>query len=479
MKKIFITCLFVAASTIAICQNIGVGTSNPTEKLEVNGNVKANGIKILPNAGSGKVLTSDANGNGTWQNMANNNNGDVGYGPWGDCSMNGVTDYLPVADPAGNEYEYMGNAVAVFGNFAVIGKHRKDMYGNDGQGAADVYEHNGTTWVFKQTLFDPTGLAGDYFGASVSISANYIAVGADGAKIAGIDNWGAVYIYKYVGGSWTFQQKITDPTGAADDYFGRSVSITETILAVGIPNDDIGVQYQRGSVCMFRNNGAAWVSQAKLVDPDGYYGEYFGNSVSVFDNRVVIGAPFDNVAAGDYEEGSASIFEFNGTSWLFKQRINGMTGTSGAEFKFGYSVSMWGDWILVGVPNQDVYSQWQEQGAAWFFRYNGTSWVYTKSVFNLKEQPADEFGTSVCISGDYAIVGTRWDDVKYYQGGSATIYKKVGIGWGEVQYLSDKMGDSWSEFGNAVSIDGNTRRFIVAAHGYANGAGKVVFGKVY
>jgi hypothetical protein len=485
MKQLLIILLAtVAAPTIASSQNIGVGTSTPTEKLHIAGNLKAdtvkpNVIKLTPNAGNGKVLTSDASGNASWQNLAGGNaNGNVGYGPWGDCSMSGITEYLPVADDAGKQYEYLGEAVALQGNFAVVGRHRATINGNSMQGEAEVFEHNGTTWVYKQTLSDPSGLASDQFGSSVAISATYMAIGAPNAKINGMSNRGAVYIYKYFGGSWVFYQKITDATGAADDYFGNTVSITESFLAVGVPADHLAPGYNQGSVCMFRHNGSSWVSQAKLLDPTPATQEYFGTSVSVYDNRVVIGCPLDDVA-GDYNEGSASIFEYNGTSWIFKQKIDGIAGFQGQDFKFGYSVSMSGDYILVGAPEEDVYLQYEKQGSAWFFHYDGSSWVFSAKVYNEKEQPGDEFGYSVSLSGNYALVGTRYDDIKHYEGGSANIYKRVGSGWGDLQYVTDKMGSSWSEFGTAVGIDGTTNRFIIGAPGYAEGAGKVVFGKVF
>src|SRR5262245_57781685 len=75
-------------------QNVGVGTALPSEKLEVEGNVKADtiktsGFKMTPNAGMGKVLTSDAFGNGDWQELSMQNDppedGNIGHGAWGDC----------------------------------------------------------------------------------------------------------------------------------------------------------------------------------------------------------------------------------------------------------------------------------------------------------------------------------------------------------------------------------------------------------
>jgi hypothetical protein len=107
MKKLFFLLLTVTTHQITIAQNVGIGTTAPTEKLQVAGNIKAdtikpNGIKLTPNAGNGKVLISDAAGVGTWQASSSlAGAGNIGYGVWGDCATNGnISEYQPVADSA-------------------------------------------------------------------------------------------------------------------------------------------------------------------------------------------------------------------------------------------------------------------------------------------------------------------------------------------------------------------------------------------
>ncbi|MES2812019.1 MAG: hypothetical protein V4670_06075 [Bacteroidota bacterium] len=71
--------------------NVGIGTLTPAEKLDVNGKTKTTNLQVTTGAGAGKVLTSDATGNATWQapanswtttgnNILNNNTGNVGIG---------------------------------------------------------------------------------------------------------------------------------------------------------------------------------------------------------------------------------------------------------------------------------------------------------------------------------------------------------------------------------------------------------------
>jgi hypothetical protein len=86
MKMLFFLLLIILVYNVVTAQNVGIGTTTPTEKLQVTGNIKAdtikpNGIKLTPNAGNGKVLISDAAGVGTWQaSSVLAGAGNIGYG---------------------------------------------------------------------------------------------------------------------------------------------------------------------------------------------------------------------------------------------------------------------------------------------------------------------------------------------------------------------------------------------------------------
>lgn len=75
MKKLLFiySCVLITLQTSA--QKVGIGTNTPAEKLQVAGNiladtVKSSVLKVTTGAGAGRVLVSDANGNGTWQNFS-------------------------------------------------------------------------------------------------------------------------------------------------------------------------------------------------------------------------------------------------------------------------------------------------------------------------------------------------------------------------------------------------------------------------
>ena len=293
-----------------LAQNTGIGAALPLERLHVAGNIKAdtvkpNAVKMLSNAGTGRILTSDAAGNGTWQtNSALTGTGNAGFGYWGDCATNAViSEYYPVtSDTIGGDF---GNSVDVTGNYAIVGDPGA-LVGNVSQGSASIFQFNGNNWVLVQKLIDATGAAGDDFGYSVAISGNYAIVGAYHDDVGANTNQGSASIFQFNGTSWVLMQKIVDATGAADDIFGRSVAISGNYAIVGADFDDVGAISNQGSASIYQFNGTGWVLMQKITDPAGSSDELFGYSVSLSGNYAVIGAVLGKVGT-NVQQGYADV----------------------------------------------------------------------------------------------------------------------------------------------------------------------------
>ena len=476
--KPFLFSLLLTASAGAMAQNVGVGLPNPLEKLHVAGNIKGdtlkpNAIRLTPNAGLGKILTSDAAGNGIWQ--TGSTPGSVGFGTWGDCSMNNVSDYNPVVDATGAGNDFFGFSVSISGNYAIMGAFGDDVGANGSQGSASIYQYNGSNWVLMQKITDASGAANDFFGFRVSISGSYAIVGAYGDDVNFNTDQGSASIYQYNGSSWVLMQKITDATGAAGDFFGYSVSISGNYAIVGAYSDDNNLNTDGGSASIYQYNGSNWVLMQKLTDPTGAAGDFFGYSVSISGSYAIMGAVTDDVAAS-FNQGSASIYQYNGSSWVYMQKITDATGA--ASDQFGNSVSISGNYAIVAAQLDDVDAN-TNQGSASIYQYNGSSWVLMQKLTDATGAAEDYFGTSVSISGNYAIVGAYGDDVgNIVRPGSASAYLRVGLGWKKIQYITDPGGNANDYLGTSTAIDGVTKGFLLGAYGYANASGTAIFGKV-
>lgn len=494
MKKIFSisNCLFVffllSLSRQTFSQRVGIGTNTPTEKLHVAGNIKAdtvkpNALKLTTNAGEGKVLMSDATGNASWQTIpAGSVGGNVGFGVWGNCDGNGnISEYLPVVDPAAAIGDAFGSSIAISGDYSIIGAPTDDVGANNNQGSASIFQFNGTGWVFIQKLTDATGSANDQFGISVSISGNYAIVGAWQDAIGANAGQGSASIYRFNGTSWVLMQKITDATGTADDSFGCSVTISGNRAIVGAFFEQVGANTVQGSASIYQFNGTTWVLMQKITDAAGVAGDRFGYSVSLSGNYAIIGAPgYDlDPAFGYVDFGAAHIYQYNGTNWVSMQKIQG-TGSTGDWF--GVSVSIDGSYAIVGAYQSDLSQNKPDQGAAVIFRYDGNSWVMTQTMYNMDGKPYDKFGNSVAISGDYAVVGIYNHDsgsnAVQADVGAAIIYRRMGAAWQRIQYLTDPGANTEDWFGFSVALDGISKRFASGAIRHGNSSGKVVFGKI-
>jgi hypothetical protein len=465
--------------SISDAGNVGIGKTIPLEKLDVNGDLRADtilptAIRMAPNAGAGKVLTSDAVGNATWQEK--NSSGSVGFGAWGDCSTNGISEYNPVADPDASDGDYMGSAVAISGDFAIVGITGDDVGANTSQGSACIYKFNGTTWVFTQKITDATGSANDYFGASVAINGNYAIVGIPNDDVGANIDQGSVNIYFFNGSSWVFTQKLTDGSGLAGDGFGGSVALSGSFAVIGANGDDNGGSNE-GSASFYQQLLGSFIFKQKSFDSTPETNNYFGGSVSISGNYAIVGVPGDDIGP-TADLGSASIFFYNGSNWTFTQKISNSFVPVAA--RFGSSVSISGNYLVVGAP-QDGSGAFDNQGSANFYRYNGSTWVKTNTFIEF-DTFDDEFGYSVSLSGDYAIVAA-WNESQFHpitgNQGSATIYLRVGLGWQKQQkFFKPGVGDQFALLGSAVGVDGNSKRFVVGEPGYANQSGNAVFGKI-
>jgi FG-GAP repeat len=477
MKKI-ITATFILTTCVVKAQNVGIGILIPTEKLQVAGNiktdtVKTNTVKITPNAGAGKILVSDAAGNGGWQdNNAAGSGSSVGYGSWGDCSVNSISEYNPVADIIGATGDIFGTSVSVNGDYAIIGSSADDVGANADQGSASIFQFNGTNWIFRQKIIDAFGAAGDLFGSSVAIAGNYAIVGASADDVGANTDQGSVSIYQLTGGNWVLQNKIFDASGSANDNFGNSVCIAGNYAAAAAKSDDVGANVNQGSVLTFQLSAGTWSLLNKFTDAGGLANDFFGASVAITTGYIIVGIEGDDVAA-NVNQGSANIYQLSGGSWVFMQKITDPFGL--ANDIFGNSVAIAGFSAVVGSYQDDVGAN-VNQGSALIFNLNAGTWALSQKITEPLGVANGFFGKSVAISGNYAIMGADGDGVTDYN--AATIYTRIGIGWQRVQYFKDPGANRFDLFASSISVDGITKRFLIGVPAFASGAGKAVFGKI-
>ena len=334
--------------------------------------------------------------------------------------------------------DYFGDSVSINGDYAVIGAWGNDD-NSDNSGSAYIFKYESETWIEKAKLTPSDGSFDDRFGCSVSISGDYAIIGA----VRNNDN-GSACIFKRDGIVWSQQAKLTasDSTGAGD-RFGGSVSISGDYAVIGAYDDDNG--NNSGSAYIFKRDGTNWSQQAKLTASDGAAEDQFGYSVSISGDFTIVGAWADD--DNGINSGSAYIFKRDGILWTEHTKL--ITADTAANDKFGFSVSISGNYTIVGAFGDDG------NGSAHIFKYNDTTWLTQSKLTASDGATSDDFGCSVSISGDTALVGALRDDDSGNDSGSAYIFKNDGDIWIEQNKITAQDGAANDNFGRHVSISDN------------------------
>jgi hypothetical protein len=342
--------------------------------------------------------------------------------------------------------DQFGYSVSIYSDTIVVGAYQQgyDAAGTlllSAAGAAYVYTRTAGVWTQEQKLVGSGTngrIASDNFGYSVSVYGDTIVVGAyvqSYNEVGGVllNGAGAAYVYTRASGVWTQEQKLvgSGTNGRVlADQFGWSVSIYGDTIVVGANIQD----YNEGGAVSLTSSGAAyvytrtsgvWTQEQKLVG-SGTNGrvasDYFGQSVSVYGDTIVVGAKFQDydatgaISAGD--AGAAYVYTRTSGVWTQQQKLVG-SGTNGriANDQFGWSVSIYGDTIVVGSYLQDYNTEGSillsAAGAAYVFTNSDGVWTQQNKLVGggINGRIAgDQFGNSVFVYNHTVIVGANTQD---------------------------------------------------------------------
>ena len=288
------------------------------------------------------------------------------------------TSELLAGDGVG--YDRFGYSVAIDDNTAVIGAHGT----SSGSGSVYVYTKGWSgRWSQTAKLVASDGQPGDSFGFSVAVDADTdtVVVGAYGNDDNGSDS-GSVYVFtKSSDGGWVQDTKLVSSDGEEGDWFGVSVAVDQNTVLVGAPQDRNNIGDDIGSVYVFsKGSDGGWRQTAKLVSSDGGEDDWFGVSVAVDQNTAVVGAVGNNHDSGA-DSGSVYVFTKNpDRGWVTATETAKLTGSdSAAGDNFGISVAVDSDTntVVVGAYGNDHNnSSGADSGSVYVFTKNpDRGWV--------------------------------------------------------------------------------------------------------
>ncbi|MCC6216133.1 MAG: hypothetical protein IT376_14815 [Polyangiaceae bacterium] len=314
--------------------------------------------------------------------------------------------------------------------------------------------------VMQAYLKPPNTDAFDFFGARISISGDTLVTSATGessnqttitngptaASDDSAGSAGAAYVFARTGTDWAQQAYLKAPNAQASDGFGATLEISGETIVVGAlgedsnqttvtngataSSDDSAVD--AGAAYVFARSGTLWAAQAFLKAPNAQAGDQFGRAVTIGGDTIVVGAPNES-------SGQATV-------------TNGPT-----------------------APTDDDAGH---AGAAYVFVRTGTEWAQQAYLKASNVGAVDAFGESVALSGDTVVVGASFEasnqttvtngapgsaDDSAFQAGAAYVFVRTGTTWAEQAYLKPANAQGTDGFGGTVAIDGDT--VVVAATG--------------
>ena len=344
----------------------------------------------------------------------------------------------------------------------------KLSWDNPGDSTIDKYQ---LSQIDTSKLTASDGLRGDEFGISVAVDGDTAVIGAyqddhtdDDGNTTG--NAGSAYVFTKVSGVWRQVAKLTASDGDTSDEFGYSVAVNGETVVVGAHLDDHtdgdgDTDDDEGAAYVFTKPYTGWADMtqtAKLTAFGAAAGDEFGYSVAVNGETVVVGAH-------QYESGKGAAYVFTKpyTGWAdSNETAKFIASDAAANDEFGISVALDGDTAVIGAYHDDHTNDGNTIGNA------GSAYVFTK-VSGVWSQKAkfiasdaaanDEFGISVAVNGDTVVVGARQDDTS---NGAAYVFTEVSGVWKHVAKLTADDGTANDEFGISVAVGGDT--IVVGAH---------------
>lgn len=362
------------------------------------------------------------------------------------------------------------------------------------------------------------------FGYQVAIDGDTIVVGAhketstttsiiNGSNLSAtdtacVDN-GAVYVFVRSGSTWTHQAYLKALNNSNSDLFGESVAIEGNTIVVGARQEDSNTSgvinssnlsatndlgADNGAVYVYTRSGGSWSFQAYLKAPNTSNNDYFGKTVAISGNTIVVGAyqeqsSTNNIIPGSdfsvtddaLQSGAAYVFTRSGTTWSHQAYLKAPNPSM--NDRFALSVDIDGDTIVVGAKDEASSTSTiingnnlsgtddagASNGAAYVYYSNGSTWVHQAYLKAPNNSSNDEFARQVAISNDTTLVGSLGErsntssiitgsdlsstDDAGINNGAACAFMRKNNSWEHVAHLKAPNVNSNVQFGHTVALD--------------------------
>lgn len=295
-------------------------------------------------------------------------------------------------------------------------------------------------------------------GTSVAIDGETAVVGCGGDQVGNNIAQGSAMVYVLKDGVWRKQQQLIASDGAGRDYFGSSVAVSGDTIVVNAPRYGAN-ETRQGVVYVFARSGSTWTQQAKLTAADEPYQYAFGFSVSIRGDQIAVGAPnaLQGAAGNQTPKGGVYLFTRTGSTWT---RVLKLGAADGEKFDgFGGTVSLSGNRLAVSAAGAQIANK-TFRGAVYIYEGAGASWQQRAKLNADEGGAASGYGSCIALDGDTLLVGSAGDESGGHAlQGKAFVYA-AGAGTPQTWALQKKLeiadGAIGDRFGLSVALSGET-----------------------
>lgn len=281
-----------------------------------------------------------------------------------------------------------------------------------------------------------------------------VAVDGDRILIGSEDDRGTVYVFRRKGAAYLPEQAMTPSGVLQGEGFGSSVSIHGDVLVSGAPS----ANSRRGAVIIYRFTNSEWVKEKRIQAPlEVTHGEYFGTTVAIHGDWLVVAAPQHQQA------GAAYIYHRIDGVWTETQKV---TSIAIDPWYFGLSLDVNEDWMAIGTLEGDLGTL-ENPGVVTLLKRDGDQWNRVGDFTSPDAREYDAFGCSVSLDGHRLLVGAAYENSAM---GAAYLYSLQAGSWNLEARLDVDIDVDDGLFGSSVSLLGN-RALVGGLYEYSRCAG--------
>ncbi|MDI9347372.1 MAG: filamentous hemagglutinin N-terminal domain-containing protein [Methylacidiphilales bacterium] len=366
----------------------------------------------------------------------------------------------------------IGSSVALSATYALVGASNYNQYLNLTSGTVFLYNLSHGTWLNLLSTPDAPSLqAGAMFGASVALSDEYALIGSPQYDLSNngtmYTDSGNAYLYELSDGTWTNLLSSANAPVQAGAMFGASVALSDEYALIGSPQYDMSnngtVSTDSGNAHLFELSDGTWTNLLSRANAPVQAGARFGTSVALSDEYALIGSPqydMSNNGTVSTDSGNAHLFELSDGTWT--NLLSRANAPVQAGARFGTSVALSDEYALIGSPQYDMSNNGTvstDSGNAHLFELSDGTWTNLLSRANAPVQAGAQFGASVALSDEYALIGSPQYDMSnngtmYTDSGNAYLFHLSTFGITDIYSVFEQTPSAGATVGKSVALYG-------------------------